>query len=991
MPRVTVIRAITLLLLAGVARAEVDFEREIAPLLASRCLSCHSGAEPKGGLDLTQEKRVRQGGESGEPALGKTLDDSPLWKLVASGEMPPKAPLPQGERELLKAWISSGATWGAGPIDPLRYTTASRAGYNWWSLLPVRPQPPPTTGTGAANEPLDAFLLARLDAAQVKPTPEAEPRAWFRRLKFDLLGLPPEPAETAAFLADRSPDAHERAIDRMLASPQYGERWARHWLDVAHFGESDGFEYDRMRPSAWRYRDWLIGAFNRDLPYDQFAQRQIAGDLLAGATPLEAEDGVIATGFLVAGAHDSLIPKGEIMRAIMRQDELEDLVGVVSQSFLGLTVQCARCHDHKFDPISQRDYYHLAAALGGVKRGERSLPHAPASQDNEARLAAVLSELRQLDAAARKAVLAGRKSPASALAPKPLAAWEFEGDARDAVGDLHGELVGGAKIEQGALLLDGKSAFLRTPPLKAVLAEKTLEVWVRLDTLEQRGGGAISLQTLGGEVFDAVVFGERDPRQWLAGSNNFIRTQSFSGSPESEATQRFVQFAIVYTAEGRITAYRDGALYGKAYASGKLQTFEAGKAQVVLGLRHGAPGGNRMLSGKIDRARLYDRALTAEEIAASAGGAGFVADAELLAALSAEQRGRREQLLQERGQLEQMQKSKVDRKAFAVTPAQPAESFVLLRGDPQRKGEPAPPAGLSALAQLAGHFSLANTASDAERRRALAMWISSRENPLFARTLVNRVWHYRFGRGLIETPSDLGFNGGAPSHPELLEHLTHEFVRGGFSIKALHRRLLSSQAFRLSSQLLPAALAKDADNRLLWRYAPRRLDAESLRDAVLAVAGELNPQMGGESFQDFRPYFYKGSQFYEPQDYVGPTFQRRSVYRMWARGGRNPLLDTFDCPDPSASTPRRGGTTTPLQALSLLNSSLMLRMSDSLAQRLEREAASPAERVALAWQLCYGRSGDPEEAAAATAFAAEFGWPALARVLLNSNGFLYVD
>jgi hypothetical protein len=475
MSATTGILASLLLLLAAAARAEIDFERHIAPLLASRCLGCHSGAEPKGGLDLTHEKSVRQGGESGEPALGKSLEDSPLWKLVAAGEMPPKSPLPPAERELLKAWITFGAKWGAGPIDPLRYTTANRAGYNWWSLQPVQRPAPPVVATTAVNEPLDAFLLARLLSEQLDPAPSAEPRAWFRRLKFDLLGLPPEPAETAVFLADRSPDAHERAIDRLLASPQYGERWARHWLDVAHFGESDGFEYDRMRPNAWRYRDWLIGALNRDLPYDQFAQQQIAGDVIAGAAPQEAAEGVIATGFLVAGAFDGLMPKGEIMRAIMRQDELEDLVGLVSQSFLGLTVQCARCHDHKFDPISQRDYYHLAAALGGVKRGERSLPSLPSAAGAQERLATVSKELQQLDAAARKAVLPGRKSYASSLAPKPLAAWEFDSDARDSVGELHGELVGGAKIEQGALVLDGKSAFLRTPPLKAALAEKTLK------------------------------------------------------------------------------------------------------------------------------------------------------------------------------------------------------------------------------------------------------------------------------------------------------------------------------------------------------------------------------------------------------------------------------------------------------------------------------------------------------------------------------------
>jgi hypothetical protein len=269
--------------------------------------------------------------------------------------MPPKHPLPAAERAILKDWIVQGAKWGTDPIDPYRYTTSSRAGKDWWSLQPLGTVPPP----GTSAHPIDAFLQVRLAARKLTPSPAADRRTLIRRITFDLTGLPPSPEEIDRFVSDRSDRAYEALVDRLLASPHYGERWARHWLDVAHFGESDGFEYDRMRPHAWRYRDWVIRAFNDNMPYDRFARLQLAGDVLQPNDPAA----LIATGFLVGGAHDSLMPAGEPLRQIMRQDELEDIVGLVGQTFLGLTVHCARCHDHKFDPIPQRDYYALAGLL----------------------------------------------------------------------------------------------------------------------------------------------------------------------------------------------------------------------------------------------------------------------------------------------------------------------------------------------------------------------------------------------------------------------------------------------------------------------------------------------------------------------------------------------------------------------------------------------------------------------------------------------------
>ena len=370
--------------------------------------------------------------------------------------------------------------------------------------------------------------------------------------------------------------------------------------------------------------------------------------------------------------------------------------------------------------------------------------------------------------------------------------------------------------------------------------------------------------------------------------------------------------------------------YGRSYRVEKPKIFPQGGAfQVVFGLRHAPAGGNKFLTGAIRRANLYDRALTPEEIAASAGSLDFVSEADLAAALTLEQRQTRQRLAAELAEAESHLSSLKGAKAFAVTPQQAAITYRLKRGNPQERAEPISAGGLSALP--GGDFGFKPMAHEAECRSKLAEWIASERNPLFARVMVNRVWQYHFGRGLVDTPNDLGFNGGQPSHRELLDWLASEFIARKWSLKALHRMIVMSETYQQSSAPRPEAAAVDVDNRLLWRYAPRRLEAEAVRDATLSIAGQLNPDRGGPGYLDVRPYLFRGSQFYEPLDPVGAEFNRRSIYRMGARGGRNPLLDTFDCPDPSTATPKRGSTTTPLQALSLMNNSFTLRMADHFA------------------------------------------------------------
>lgn len=961
-----------------------DFDRQIAPLLAGRCLDCHSGSEPKGRLDLSNAAGVLRGGETGVAVVAGKPAESQLWERVAAGDMPPKKPLPENERALLKAWIESGAKWGSDPIDPYRYSTAARAGYDWWSLQPVK-----TPRSDQPNQ-IDKYLLEKLSERQLEFSPRAERRTLIRRLTFDLTGLPPTPEEIAAFVKDESPQAYEKLVQRLLDSPHYGERWARHWLDVAHFGESDGFEFDKMRPNAWRYRDWVIDAFNRDVPYDEFARLQIAGDVLRPNDP----DAVIATGFLVGGAFDSLLPAGDAMRQIMRQDELEDVVGLVGQSFLGLTVHCARCHDHKFDPIRVTDYYSLASSLSGVKRGERNLPAGSAPSELQEKHQLLAAKLKAIEDRARQEVLANRKpeEASKVVVPEPYASWDFVENANDSRGALHGKLNGKARIENGALVLDGGDAYLSTPPLPKRIKEKTLEAGVRLADLKQRGGGVITLQTLDGSVFDSVVYGEHTAGHWLAGSNFFQRTKDLEGPEEKEADQRFVHLAIVYHGDGRIAVYRNGQPYGTGYQSVGIAAFDPDKAQIVIGLRHGPAGGNKMLKGLVDRARLYDRALKPEEVAASAGVPSTqVSEEELAAQLSQDEKEQRAILKQAIATLASKLEAIREPKTFAVTPAQPEVTYLLIRGNPQQKGLAVKPAGIRSLTPQSFDFELTVGAPEAERRKKLAAWITSESNPLFARTMVNRVWQYHFGQGLVLTPNDLGYSGGLPSHPELLDFLASEFASRNWSLKELHKLIVTSQAYRQSSLPREAAMKIDSGNRLLWRFSPRRLDAESVRDAMLMVSGELNTARGGPSFKDFAPFNRGGTQFYQPIDAKGPEFSRRSIYRMWVRGGKNPLLDTFDCPDPSTMTPTRGSTTTPLQALSLLNHSFTLRMADAFARKLETHSAKTDDQISFAFVSTSGSPPTAEQLTASHEFVAKHGLAPFCRVLLNSNAFLYVD
>jgi hypothetical protein len=638
-----------------------------------------------------------------------------------------------------------------------------RAGRDWWSLQPLRPVVVPSSDeVRRPIHPIDYFILRRLKKEGLGPSPPADRRTLIRRLSFDLVGLPPTPHEVEAFVTDSSPSAYERLVDRLLDSPHYGERWARHWLDIVRYGESQGFERNKFRPNAWKYRDFVVEAFNSDMPYDQFVRWQIAGDVLQPDDPLA----VIASGFLAMGPYDlTAYNNGTLpMRAFAREEELEGLVATVSQAFLGLTVHCARCHNHKFDPISQKEFYQFSAALGGT----------------------------------------------------------YQGDEREVLTD------------KGRVIAQKRVAVLRREIENLAAREKSADDRTKPGLAAQR-----------------------------------------------------------YRLESVVRLYQGGPVH-------------------------------------------------------------------------------------------------------TTRPKQPGPWHVLARGDYRQPRDVVAPRGIAALSEVSADWHLSKDAPEAERRKSLAQWITDPRNPLTPRVIVNRLWAHHFGAGLVRTPSDFGFQGGSPSHPELLDWLAGRLVRPNdgtaWSLKRIQRLIVTSATYRQLSRSTPEGVQVDADNRLLWRQTPRRLEAEVFRDAVLAVSGEIDLHMGGPGYRDYKVSSAGDNETYTVFDAMGGDFNRRSLYRTWVRTGTSPLLDLLDCPDPSVATPQRTVTNTPLQALALLNNRFMEHHAERFAERVKREAPQGITgQVRRAYELAVARQPADVELAFGQRFATNYGLTQLCLVLLNTSEFSYVD
>ncbi len=783
----------------------------------------------------------------------------------------------------------------------------------WWAFTtPIKPAPPAIQNPKSKiQNPIDSFLLAKLNANGLDYAPPADSRILIRRLTFDLTGLPPDPGDLD--------EPYEKAVDRLLASPRYGERWGRHWLDVVRFGESDGGEHNYERFNAWPYRDYVIDAFNRDVPYNQFVREQIAGDIL---TPNDRSR-IAATGFLVSGPWDqvsAVLNKDPIMRKTARMDELDDMVTTTCSTFLGLTVNCARCHDHKFDPIPSRDYYKIAAAFSGAGFGERVV----ASDDERAKYDAKVKPLRAgLDGVREE--LAGIEKPVSAklLSVKYRA---FDERRRNEA----------RRIPLNPIYNRDSFSAVTANHWRFVVSGNNGSR-ARIDSLELKPSGHSV------RAWRAVGDANPDTPAILAIDLPVAQNVTDVAWSVNEATGEKDGLPNIY----RIEASSDGKTW----------------LTVASNLNH------------VSTLELELPDLT---------------DDELNAALTPEARRRRAELSKKREDIQSKIGSiPTPARLYAVNPHTPEKVSLLERGSVAKPLEEVSPGGLTAVRQLPAQFVLTSGADDGQRRVAFADWITDPRNPLTARVIVNRVWYYHFGNGIVNTPSDFGVNGDRPSHPELLDWLAVSFMEHAWSVKWLHKLIVTSQAYRQSATFNEKAHRIDAGNRLLWRMPLRRIDAETLRDSVLSISGSLDLKAGGPSFP-LHSKGARGSYIYHALDNDGPAVWRRAVYRFVVRGGDRILLDSFDCPDPSVATPQRTISNTPVQALALMNNAFVIRQAELFAGRLERERpGNLSGQIERAYLLALGRSASPSEIATGCRFVENRSLGLYCRALLNANEFVY--
>jgi hypothetical protein len=811
--------------------APPTFEKDIRPILKANCFDCHGeGEKLKGGLDVRLRRLILQGGNEGPAIVPGKPDKSLLFTMVHEGEMPKRdKKLTKEQIALIKDWIAAGAKTarpepaeigeGAGITDEERA---------FWSFQPIRQSDvPKTKPQDRARTPIDAFLLKALARQKLGFSPDAEKVTLLRRAFFDLLGLPPTPAETEAFLADTAPDAYERLIDRLLESPHYGERWGRHWLDVAGYADSDGYsDADPVREHAYKYRDYVIGSFNADKPFDRFIAEQLAGDELARVTATNVEPALaathtrellIATGFLRMGADGTATPALADPEGV-RNQVVADTLKIVSTSLLGLSVGCAQCHDHRYDPIPQADYYRLRAVFE------------PAYDPKNWRTPAQRRVSLYTEADRKKA----------------------------------------AEIEAEAKKLTGEKAAKQKQYISDALAK-------HLEKFEEELRGKLRA------AFDTP----KDKRT-------------------AEQKKLLADHPSVNINPGVLYQYNQKA-------ADDLKAMDAKIAEV---------------------------------------------------------RGRK------------------PAEDFLSVVTEPADkipvTYLFHRGDPKQPKDPIPPGALSVLAPPSRHIAFAEddpSLPTSGRRLAFARWLTSGTNPLVARVLVNRVWLHHFGRGLVATPSDFGTMGERPSHPELLDWLANDFVEHGWRLKRLHRLIMTSTAYRQSSVRNARGDERDPENRLYWRKPVHRLDAEAIRDTMLAASGSLNKKMFGPPVP-VRPDVHgqiivgvdktEGDNKMPVEVALNGEEYRRSVYIQVRRSRPLAMLHAFDAPVMEVNCEQRQSSTVATQSLMLMNSAFLLDQAMRFATRLEKEVEKDVPgQIARAWQIAFSRAPSDSESGAAREFLAQ--------------------
>jgi hypothetical protein len=783
--------------LAAQTTKDVSFKRDVVPILSEKCLKCHGLASPMANLDLKSREGALKGGQHGPAIIPGDGAASNLYKHVAGQEqprMPLGGKLADEEIAVLKAWIDRGAEWDSGltlsasvpangPAAGKQFTAAQR---NYWAFQKiVKPNVPSVKAKGWIRTPIDAFLLAKLEEKNLKPNPPADKLTLIRRAYFDLIGLPPTPEQVQAFLSDNSPQAFEKIVDELLASPHYGERWGRHWLDLARYADTQGFKADETRPNVWRYRDYVIDAFNQDRPYDRFMKEQIAGDELSPADPAAK----VATGFNRLWPDESNLANPILMRA----EILNDITDTVSSVFMGLTYGCAKCHDHKFDPILQKDYYKLQAFFAGTTNNDRS------------------------------SLLSGEQANRY---QEQYGEWDAK--TRDIRAEMH-------------------------------------------DILE-----AVRLNV----TRDAIGMFPKEAQEAVF-------------TPPEQRTA--MQWQMYHRSASRLP--KDGALE-KALKGDVKERYAALKKELAQ-YDSIKPPDPPMAEVMVDQGR-------------------NIPPTHVLA------------------------------KGVWDAPLDEVQPGFLTILDPN-------PAKVIPLEGL----------NSSGRRTALANWLADPNNPLPSRVMVNRIWHYHFGQGIVGSPSDFGVMGERPSNPQLLDYLASVFTTDGWSIKKLHRMIMLSSAYQQSSANQEAAAAVDPQNKLVWRFERRRLEGEVIRDSMLFVGSKLNMKMGGPGvFPPLPPGVSMPRSNYlnwKPEKDPAEA-NRRSVYVFVKRNLRYPMFETFDFPDTHEPCPRRNATVTPTQPLALMNDELVMDWSRVLASRvLDDSGLSSEQQIERAYRLVFSRAPQSKE------------------------------
>jgi mono/diheme cytochrome c family protein len=1111
----------TIFLLVATSTFAVDFDAEIRPLVQEHCIECHGEKKNKADLRLDAKVHAFKGGESG-PAIvpGKSAQSSLFSRIITTDEderMPPNEnPLTPAQIALIKQWIDSGAEWPETAFDK---AAAIDKRLQHWAYLPL--------ARSSKAESIDSLIQKKLTDNKLTLSPPSDPRVLIRRLHFDVIGLPPTPEEVERFMA--APSSYEAQVDALLASPRLGEKWSRHWLDVVRFAESDGFETNRARDNAWPYRDYVIESFNTDKPYDQFIREQLAGDALNADA---------ATAFLVGGATDRVKSKDPVLTANQRADELHDMVSTTAATFLALTVNCARCHNHKFDPIAQEDYYAMIAMLQGVQHGERPM-RSPNSVEDEKHLAKLRNQLAPIEtklaafqprAHLGRVLLIDDTSPQTTAVEQPSngkpityspgreqgqaedsgnaarlpnlgesyrywsaelgkrenfftwdpnvsgrfriwlswGAWTTHSqDARyilDQDGDLKttNDQTEIANINQ-RLFADDKPAIpeqRRWSGLKSAgihqLTEKSILILrsgdkggptvadvVAFEELADDSGKKTQAKKLNPNLLAPILLPKerntvspivphlRAPVSHLATEDRFDTTEakflrftiiSSSGSepcldeleiftPTSKNIARTAKVSVSSTyADGTNANHKREHLNDGQYGNSRSWISKE-KGSGWIQLEFAKPERIDRIVWSRDRStgkgkHFEDRIALGYRVEVSSDGKSWtsvasnsdrltdsyrkrIATIPTLSDVPADKAEEIAKLTQKFTRLaEEIQKLTRLPMAYAGNFSQPGPTNRMHRGDPTQPREVVAP---GALKQIGKPLILSTDTAEQDRRLALANWIADPANPLTARVIVNRLWHYHFGTGLVDTPSDFGINGARPSHPELLDFLASELIAHKWSLKHIHKLILMSKTYRQSSRMNEVAYKADSNARLLWRFPPRRLEAEAVRDAMLVTSGQLDFKMGGPGFDLFEPNDNYVKVYQTKADY-GPAEFRRMVYQSKPRTMLDDFFGAFDCPDAGQPAPKRTSSTTPLQALNLLNSHFAMQQAEAFATRAIKESGSDlAKQICRTFELIFQRPPSSEEQTDAIALAKSHGLPALCRALFNSNEFIRLN